>query len=196
MISYAIEAAIKSHVFDEIYVSTDDVEISTIAQNYGAKVPFLRKTELSGDHVGTVPVIANFLEKLEVANTTVVACIYATNPFLTSENLILGKELLLKEVGATYVCAVCEYNYPIQRSLRLNADGFLNMAEPSNLLVHSQNLEARWHDAGQFYFAFARTWKSQKSMLMDTIGIPINKWQAVDIDDEGDWEKAEKLHNI
>ena len=40
IISYSIEAAINSNLFDEIMVSTDDEEIANIAIKYGAKVPF------------------------------------------------------------------------------------------------------------------------------------------------------------
>ena len=52
MISWTIEAAIKSACFDEILVSTDDDEIAEIAKNYGASVPFLR--ELNKDDYSTV----------------------------------------------------------------------------------------------------------------------------------------------
>jgi N-acylneuraminate cytidylyltransferase len=72
----------------------------------------------------------------------------------------------------------------------------MQMAIPENLLRHSQSLEERWHDAGQFYFAKAETWASGKPMLMNTIGVEIDKWRCVDIDDEEDWQKAELLHKI
>ena len=39
MIAYAIEAALTSGVFDEVMVSTDDMEIAEIARKYGATVP-------------------------------------------------------------------------------------------------------------------------------------------------------------
>ena len=40
ILSYSIETAIKSGLFDEIMVSTDDNEIVTIAEKFGASVPF------------------------------------------------------------------------------------------------------------------------------------------------------------
>lgn len=42
IIAYSIEAALKSKLFDEVMVSTDDEEIREIAIKYGAKVPFMR----------------------------------------------------------------------------------------------------------------------------------------------------------
>ena len=70
------------------------------------------------------------------------------------------------------------------------------MVAPENLLRHSQSLSERWHDSGQFYFGKAKTWISGKPMLMNTIGVEIDKWRSVDIDDEGDWVKAEMLHQL
>ena len=42
IIAYSIEVALKSKLFDEVMVSTDDEEIAKIALEYGAKVPFFR----------------------------------------------------------------------------------------------------------------------------------------------------------
>ena len=42
IIAYAIEAAIKSGLYDEVIVSTDSKKIANVAIQYGAIVPFLR----------------------------------------------------------------------------------------------------------------------------------------------------------
>ena len=49
IISYSIDAALKSDLFDEVMVSTDDVEIAAIAKSYGANVPYLRSKKNSDD---------------------------------------------------------------------------------------------------------------------------------------------------
>lgn len=46
IIAYSIEAALGSGLFEEVMVSTDDVEIAEIARQEGASVPFLRSTEM------------------------------------------------------------------------------------------------------------------------------------------------------
>ena len=43
IIAYSIEAALGTGLFEEVMVSTDDVEIAEIARQEGASVPFLRK---------------------------------------------------------------------------------------------------------------------------------------------------------
>ena len=49
IISYSIEAALNSCIFDEVMVSTDDEEIAEIAKKYGASVPFFRSKKSSTD---------------------------------------------------------------------------------------------------------------------------------------------------
>ena len=57
IIAYSIEAALKSEIFDEVMVSTDDEEIKKIAIKYGAVVPFLRSKQTSNDYAATHEVI-------------------------------------------------------------------------------------------------------------------------------------------
>ena len=62
IISYSIESALKSNLFDEIMVSTDDDEIKEITLKYGAKVPFMRSAKNSDDFATTVDVVEEVLE--------------------------------------------------------------------------------------------------------------------------------------
>ena len=59
MIAHAISAAIESGLFEHVIVSTDDEEISRIANEWGAETPFMRPDELADDYTPTVPVIAH-----------------------------------------------------------------------------------------------------------------------------------------
>ncbi|MST04246.1 MAG: acylneuraminate cytidylyltransferase family protein, partial [Candidatus Pacebacteria bacterium] len=49
LLVYAIEQGKASKYIDRVIVSTDSEEIKAIALKYGAEVPFLRPTEISGD---------------------------------------------------------------------------------------------------------------------------------------------------
>jgi len=51
LMAYTIDNALKSDVFDDFIVSTDDTDIASVALEYGAKVPFMRPDELSGDTI-------------------------------------------------------------------------------------------------------------------------------------------------
>jgi len=49
LIAYTISAALESSEFSDVVVSTDSEIIAEISSHYGAEVPFLRPSELSGD---------------------------------------------------------------------------------------------------------------------------------------------------
>jgi CMP-N-acetylneuraminic acid synthetase len=51
LIAYTIEAGLKSNLFSDFIVSTDCKEIASVAESFGATVPFMRPDELAQDHV-------------------------------------------------------------------------------------------------------------------------------------------------
>ena len=57
LISYAIIKAKNSKIFQDIIVSTDDRKIASIAEKYGAKVPFIRPKKLAQDNTSMNEVI-------------------------------------------------------------------------------------------------------------------------------------------
>jgi pseudaminic acid cytidylyltransferase len=195
MIGWSIAAARASGAFERIVVSTDDAEIASIAQAEGAEVPFLRPADLANDHAATVPVIAHAVQALGLAAETPVCCLYATAPFLQAEDLAEGARLLAQ--GARYAMAVTRFDYPIQRALRRASDGAVEMMDPAQMLVRSQDLEPAWHDAGQFYWALAATWVAGTPVFAaGAKGVALPSWRVIDIDTPEDWTRAEALFAI
>lgn len=86
IIAYSIEAALRSGLFDEVMVSTDDVEIAEIACKYGAKVPFMRSIETADDHATMENVIEEVLLKYTVSFDNF-CCLLPTAPFLSASSL-------------------------------------------------------------------------------------------------------------
>src|SRR3546814_17444009 len=63
MISYALEAARASGLFDVIHVSTDSERIAAVADDLGFPVAFLRDPSMAGDHTPQMPVLRRVLER-------------------------------------------------------------------------------------------------------------------------------------
>lgn len=196
IISWSISAATQSGIFDRIVVSTDDREIAAISVAAGAEVPFLRTKELSGDFVPTVPVIADTVERLEIPEQTPVCCLYATSPFVTPADLRLGFERL-EETDAPFVLSVTTFAFPIQRALRRNVVGEVEMIAPLHTGSRSQDLEEAWHDAGQFYWGRAKTWISRQAIFdVAAYGLALPRHRVQDIDTEEDWHRAELMMQV
>ena len=154
MIAWSIEAALQSGCFDQVIVSTDDAEIAEVARSYGATVPFMRPAELSDDHTGTIPVIHHAIEWVNAQGQAVeqACCLYATAPFVSPDDIRRGFDTLIGS-DSDYAFSVTSYAFPIQRAIRLNAEGQVEMFNPEHFNTRSQDLEEAFHDAGQFYWA-------------------------------------------
>ncbi len=195
MIARSIRAALDSGCFDRVIVSTDDAEIAAVAREHGALVPFMRPAELSDDHTGTVPVIAHAI-RTEIAGgqrPDLVCCIYATAPFLRSQDLQRGLAQL-QTSGADYAFSVTSYAFPIQRAIRVRPDGRLGMFEPQHFNTRSQDLEEAYHDAGQFYWGRAEAWLDNRPLFSaGSVPVLLPRYRVQDIDTMEDWERAELM---
>ncbi len=195
MIAWSIQAALESGVFDEVIVSTDCSEIAQIAREYGARVPFLRPAEHAGDASAMMPVLRLHLDAMAKEGRPAVFafCIYATAPFLKPSRLAEAVQAL-GDSPADFVLAVTPFEYPVQRSLRLNGEGHLSFAQPEFALAHSQQMEPRFHDAGQFFGGRIEAVQKHDAVLFaDCLPITVPRDEAVDIDTPDDWRFAEAL---
>lgn len=195
MIAWSIEAALQSGCFSRIIVSTDDVEIADVARQCGAEVPFMRPEELSDDHTGTIPVIRHAVEWFikEGQRPEHACCIYATAPFIRSEDIRRGLAIL-RETGSDYSFSVTSYQFPIQRAIRITPEGRIEMFQPAQFNIRSQDLEEAYHDAGQFYWGRTDAWLAGKMIFSrDAAPVLLPHYQAQDIDTSEDWQRAELM---
>jgi CMP-N-acetylneuraminic acid synthetase len=65
LISYSIEQGLNSQLLTDLIISTDSIKIKEVSEKYGAKVPFLRPSELSSDSALAIPTIKHAVEAYE-----------------------------------------------------------------------------------------------------------------------------------
>ena len=195
ILAYSIEAALESHIFDEVMVSTDSQEIADIATSYGASVPFLRSEATSNDYATTNDVLKEVFAEYEKRGMhfDIAVCIYPTAPFITAKKLQDAVQLMEKE-KADAVTPVVQFSFPPQRAFVIR-EGNLRYQFPENAVKRSQDLEPVYHDCGQFYV-----------MKVENVlkGIPANKsvplimpeTEVQDIDNETDWRIAEMKYRV
>ena len=196
IITYSIDAAEASGIFDRIIVSTDSEDIADVARSAGAEVPFARPSELSDDHTPTAPVLEHALRwlKSEGCSVKYLCCIYPTAPFVRSKDLIRGYELLV-ENNVSSVFSVTEFEFTIFRGLKINDEGFVEMFWPEHELTRSQDLPQAYHDAGQFYWLDSEKFlKNKKLYAKDAKPIILPRVLVQDIDTLEDWETAEIMY--
>lgn len=193
MIAYSIEAAFKSKCFDKVIVSTDDQEIAEFAREYGAEVPFMRPKEISDDYTGTTAVITHAIEWLQEHHELPeqVCCIYATAPFVSSDDIKRGLKIL-NESDCDYAFSVTSYAFSIQRAIMITESNRVEMFYPEYLSVRSQDLKEAYHDAGQFYWGTTESWLLGKPIFSpEAAPVILPRFRVQDIDTLEDWERAE-----
>lgn len=197
MISYAIDAALGSGLFERVVVSTDDEEIREISVAAGAVAPFIRPAELADDHTPTVPVIAHAITACADLGweVDVVCCIYPGVPLIEISDLAKAYDLLMSG-QVEYSFPIAEFPSAIQRALHRQTDGRMRPVFPQYELTRTQDLEPAYYDAGQFYWGNASAWLSGKNIHSNGAGLPISSRRVVDIDTPEDWERAELLYKL
>lgn len=198
MIAWSIERALESGLFAQVLVSTDDEEIAAVAEASGASAPFRRPAELADHHTPTRPVVIHALDWLHQAGVDCAAlcCLYATAPFVTTEDLRTGAALI-DDVTVSYAFAATDFGFPVQRGFTLEPDGSPRMLQPAHAQTRSQDLPAVYHDAGQFYWARPATWR-QDGAIFGPAARPVllPRHRVQDIDTPDDWLRAEGLMRL
>ncbi|MEZ4743563.1 MAG: pseudaminic acid cytidylyltransferase [Bdellovibrionota bacterium] len=199
IITYSIEAAAESGLFDKIIVSTDDEEIAKLAERYGAEVPFLRSRENSDDFATTVDVLVEVLDRCKQAGFgpyANVCCLYPTAVFVDAD--------ILKDSYAKFnngeldsLIPVVKFSYPVQRAFKLNADSKIDYERPEFKNVRSQDIQPLYHDAGQFYWSKVASILKFGSLVTErSFAYVRSELEVQDLDTIEDWKIAEMKYRV
>lgn len=197
IISYSIQAAIRTKIFDKILVSTDSSKIKNIAERFGAEVPFLRPAKISDDKSHFNEAIIYTLKNLkkkkynEIRN---VCCIYPTSPLINYKDIIKGFKILKN--SKNYVFSACKYISPPQRSFYFE-NNKLKQLITNNYIKRSQDLKDVFHDAGQFYWGREDTWIKENVIFNKKSKIvEIDYLNYLDINYLEDFKLAKQLYKV
>lgn len=188
MISYAIELAERSGLFDKIMVSTDDPEIAEVAKKYGAVVPFMRTAIVANDNATLIDVIREVCDTFsrQGEQYDAVCCILPTAVLARVSDLKRCHSILVSD-SCDSVFPVSKFSYPIQRALVMDSSGLVRMERPEFLASRSQDLEPAYHDAGQFYWINPERCIRANSIITDCskcIVLPEHLVQDIDVEDD------------
>ena len=198
IIAYSIEAAMKSELFCEVMISTDDDEIGRIAGRYGAVFPFKRSKKTADDYATTTDVLLEVLVEYQIRGREFeyFCCIYPTALFITASKLRTSFEHML-QTGADSIMPVVRFSYPIYRGLRINDHGRLEYLWPANRIKRSQDLETVYHDAGQFYWLRTQPFLEERDLILDNnLPFVVPESEVQDIDHETDWQLAQLKYKL
>lgn len=197
IISYCIDVAKQSGMFDVIMVSTDDEEIAALARNYGASVPFLRSEATANDMATTYDVLSEVLLQYQEGGMKFdyACCIYPTAALTTSFMLERAFELLVTQ-NKHMVMPVVEYGHSIWRSLKMDDSCSLEYIWEEFKNSRSQDLPKAFHDAGQFYWFIPQEIIKAGKLFTNVAGFAVTQTDVQDIDNLDDWHVAELKYQL
>jgi len=131
LIAHTIQKAIKSGIFSQVIVSTEDTKIATIAKKYGAEVPFRRPKNLATDIATMEDVLVHGLKKLLSLGYKfdIFVLLDVTAPFIRIKD-IFGTIRLLRKKKCDAVFGVYQQHFnPYFNMMELNSKGFLKLVK-------------------------------------------------------------------
>jgi CMP-N-acetylneuraminic acid synthetase len=197
LISWAISQALKSNAFEDVVVSTDCSEISKIAKESGAYVPFLRPKELAQDTSSSIDAIIHSIDYLsEIGKDYDAVCLLEpTSPLRTPDQLKLIVEDYKKKCNQyTSVITVGKIREPLELFKVLDGDAL----KPLKSSTHSQS---RRQDMNDYYFPYGVAYIANTINLREEKTLYTSKCsyyviednQCFEIDDQIDFDINEYL---
>lgn len=198
LLSWIIEEALKSKVFDKIILSTDSKKIQNVGSKYDIFIPGLRPKNLAKAKSDQFETHTYIFKKLNINDDNSVVCVLNNNPFINSKLIKKSYEIFKK---FNYKRIIADYSkvdgdYIAFKQLFITNENikFINEKKFINLKLNRQELKS-------FYtFIFNIRWGRpsdlinykifKKNLSRNGYGVEISKLENFDIDDMEDWKIA------
>jgi len=194
LISHTIESALKSKLFEDVIVTTDNEEIKRIAEKYGASVPFMRPQKLATDRATVDDVLLHAIKKLHSLNYNfdIIVLRDCTVPFIKIKDM-KGSVNLLKKKNCDLVCGVYRQHLnPYFNMMELNRKGFLQFSKKvKKEIKQRQNAPIVYQLNGLFALNVARFLKYKKIYMPKILPFEIAPETGLMIDTEFEFRLAE-----
>lgn len=197
LINWSIAGAIATGLFEQVLVSTDDLEIATVASDAGALVPWLRPAELATDTASTNDVLRHALTWYEnnYGQIDAIALLQPTSPFRHYLSIQEAVQMFLSQSknDRQTVVSVSPAKTPPEWCFHINDNKLTPIMGWEHLGKRSQDLQAAFQITGSIYVASSEIIRASKPLLTQgTLPYVTDRpEEAIDIDTEADWRLAE-----
>lgn len=192
LIAWSIEAGLKSKYIDTAVVSSDDEEILTVSQKYGAST-IKRPDVLASDTATTFDTIKHTIESIEKYDYIVL--LQATSPLRGDKHIDKAIELLEKK-DADAVVSVCEMEHsPLWSNTLDESLSMENFLKEEVLNKRSQDLKKYYRLNGAIYICKTDNLLEEESFFLreNIFAYVMSRESSIDIDEEIDFKMANIL---
>ncbi len=191
LIAHSIEAGNKSTVIDSIVVSTDDEEIAAVAEEYHARVPFVRPADLATDDAPTSPVVEHALETLVDQGESYhdIVLLQPTSPLRTATHIDEAYELYMEREADSIISAYSTTETRWRSTM--NGAVQLNYEKESK---RRQDREPEYVINGAVYITDIDAFRSSQELITGkTVIYEMDAVDSIDVDTSFDLWLAEQV---
>jgi N-acylneuraminate cytidylyltransferase/CMP-N,N'-diacetyllegionaminic acid synthase len=197
LIAWSIEAGLHAPSVDTLIVSTDAETIAQAALDAGARVPFVRPENLSGDTSSSIDVVLHAIDWLVAAGEhyDVVVLLEPTSPLRESADIETALEFMASS-GAGAVVSVCraESVHPAFMYRRDDGGRLYPFLEQQPTGLRRQEIEPLYFLEGTIYASNVELLRQHRSFYReDTVGYEVPRWKSLEIDEFDDFLMVEAL---
>lgn len=190
LISYTIEGAINSRVFEKVYVSTDSEKYAQISKKFGAEI-IIRSKELAKDNTPTFDVAKDFIEKTKEINADYFVLLQPTSPLRNANHIKEAVEVFEKNYNKfDFLSSVTKSHHPSVLIHPLGEDNSMKYFDIDYSKYRRQNYKD-YAPNGAIYIAKIKEYLKQKHFYGEkSIAYIMDEISSVDIDNILDLELA------
>ena len=201
ILAYTVRAAIESTVFDSVICATDSELYADIARYYGAEVPFLRSSDISGDKSPDIEWVVWMLKTLRASGREyeIFSILRPTSPFRLPQTIRRAWDIFINDTDADSLRAIekCKQHpgkmWVIRGKRMLPLLPFSNGTTPWHSSQYAALPEIYAQDAS-LEIAWSRIALEQNSIAGESIAPFISQGlEGFDINEPEDWWMAERL---
>ena len=192
LIARAVQAARRCPSIDRVVVTTDDGDIASVAEEWGAEV-VVRPDDLSGDSASSESALLHALGALEQrkVDVGVVVFLQATSPFIDVPALEDAVQLVRCRRRDSVFSAVETYGFLWAKAAGVAAEAVNHDAD---VRPRRQDRDPHYLETGAFYVMRAAGFRALGHRFFGSIGIAeVSERTAIEIDTEAELEIARAL---
>lgn len=200
LITWSIDAALKSKYIDRIIVSTDDEEIAKISRRNGAETPFIRPNSLARDNSQSIDVVTHTIKMLKDSNDEYdyVILLQPTSPFRNSIHIDEAVETLIEKSASAIISTTKSDINPKWMNTIPESGDMTSFLDKKYQNKRSQDLPVYYQLNGAIYLSKVKNLIQQNTFFLkkNTYAYIMDKKSSIDIDDHFDFDYANSINSM
>jgi CMP-N,N'-diacetyllegionaminic acid synthase len=193
LIAWAIEAGRKSQYIDRLILSSDDLEIISVAQSWSCEVPFVRPAELAKDETPGIEPVLHTLKALTEKYDYIVL-LQPTSPLRLAEDIDSCLETCLNHQAPACVTVTEVDQSPFWMYRLNNSRHLVPLIDQEDSFTRRQDLPQVYILNGAVYVAQTAWLQQQRTFVTaETVACVMPRERSLDVDAEWDLQICESL---